>query len=100
PEYWIVDPKRELIRICTQTAGEDGYAHQDFKPGDTIKSVLFPQLNLTVDEIFEPILVEEMLQADKEKQSELQQELAAEKRRSQQLETLLREKGISLDELV
>ncbi|NJN73019.1 MAG: Uma2 family endonuclease [Limnothrix sp. RL_2_0] len=95
PEYWIVDPQRELIRICTQTAGEDGYSHQDFKPGDTIKSVLFPQLNLTVDEIFEPILVEEMIQS----KTELQQELEAEKRRSQQLETLLREKGISLDEL-
>jgi len=61
PEYWIVDyrglggiafigrPKQPTITVC-QLMGED-YVKQRYRLGETISSLLFPQLQLRLDEI-------------------------------------------------
>lgn len=61
-EYWIVDylgiggrryigsPKQPTFTICTMVDGE--YVLQQFRGNDRILSPAFPELQLTVDEIF------------------------------------------------
>ncbi|WP_227873379.1 Uma2 family endonuclease [Aphanothece sacrum] len=63
PEYWIVDylglggkryigfPKQPTITICQLIDGE--YQLQLFKGNDRLISPLFPQLNLTPEQIFQ-----------------------------------------------
>ncbi|MBH8563935.1 Uma2 family endonuclease [Nostoc sp. CENA67] len=63
PEYWIVDyaalggrefigkPKQPTILVCTLEEGE--YQINKFRGNDRIQSLLFPELNLTVQQIFE-----------------------------------------------
>ena len=63
-EYWIVDylglggrryigfPKKPTLTICTLVDGE--YEIQQFCDRSLINSPLFPQLQLTVEEIFSP----------------------------------------------
>ncbi len=49
-EYWIVDPLRELIAVCTLVEGF--YDAVEFRGGEYIISPTFPELNLTADQIF------------------------------------------------
>ncbi|QSJ16370.1 Uma2 family endonuclease [Nostoc sp. UHCC 0702] len=63
PEYWIVDyaalggrefigkPKQPTILVCTLEEGE--YQINKFRENDRIQSLLFPELNLTVQQVFE-----------------------------------------------
>ena len=63
-EYWIVDylglggrryigfPKKPTLTICTLVDGE--YEIQQFSDRSSINSPTFPQLQLTVEEIFNP----------------------------------------------
>ncbi|BAZ53779.1 hypothetical protein NIES4103_64620 [Nostoc sp. NIES-4103] len=63
PEYWIVDyaalggrefigkPKQPTILVGTLEEGE--YQINKFRGNDRIQSLLFPELNLTVQQIFE-----------------------------------------------
>ena len=66
PEYCIVDPKngKQKIRLFALIEGEDGYTYTDFLPGDEIVSVVFPDLVLSVDEILNPPLIEELIKAE------------------------------------
>lgn len=62
PEYWIVDylglggreyigkPKQPTITICTLL--EDEYQKQLFHSNDHLVSVIFPELQLSADQIF------------------------------------------------
>jgi Uma2 family endonuclease len=62
-EYWIVDylglggiryighPKQPTITVCNLI--EDEYQLQSFTSGDRLKSQVFPELNLTVEQIFQ-----------------------------------------------
>ncbi len=62
-EYWLIDylglggvryignPKQPTITICNLIDGE--YQLQQFRSNDQLISTVFPQLNLTVSEIFE-----------------------------------------------
>ncbi len=45
PEYWIVDPDRELVQVGTLTDG--AYQFQTFKGDAAIVSPTFPELNMT-----------------------------------------------------
>ncbi|MFN9175383.1 MAG: Uma2 family endonuclease, partial [Synechocystis sp.] len=61
-EYWIVDylglggrryigsPKQPTLSICVMKAGE--YEIRQFRHGDRLISPLFPDLSLTIDQIF------------------------------------------------
>jgi Uma2 family endonuclease len=51
PEYWIVDPKQQLIRVLT-LRGKTYRIHGDFGSGDRANSVLLPGFSVSVDEVF------------------------------------------------
>lgn len=65
PEYWIVDyaalggkrfignPKQPTISVCQLI--DDEYQLSQYKDNDRIISPTFPQFNLTVQQVFEPI---------------------------------------------
>ncbi|MCC3419801.1 MAG: Uma2 family endonuclease [Microcoleus sp. PH2017_01_SCD_O_A] len=84
PEYCIVDPKcgKQKIRILAFIEGEDGYTHTDFFPGEEIISVVFPDLVLSVDEILNPPLVEELVKAERVRLQESQQQAVIERQRA------------------
>jgi Uma2 family endonuclease len=59
PEYWIVDPARAMVTVLMLVDGlyevveySRGDSLQDDK-GDRIVSALFPQLNLTVEQVLQ-----------------------------------------------
>ncbi|MBE9097085.1 Uma2 family endonuclease [Tychonema sp. LEGE 07203] len=88
PEYCIVDPKngKQKIRLFALIEGEDGYTYTDFLPGEEIVSVVFPYLILSVDEILNPPLVEELIKTE---QAQLQ--------KAERLAARLRELGVDPD---
>ncbi|WP_341734254.1 Uma2 family endonuclease [Microcoleus sp. EPA2] len=88
PEYCIVDPKsgKQKIRLLALIEGEDGYNQTDFFPGEDMVSVVFPDLVLSVDEILNPPLVEELVKAE---QAQLQ--------KAERLAAKLRELGVDPD---
>lgn len=49
PEYWIVDPNREMVRVLTLVDGL--YESVDYRGSDRIQSSLLPELNLTVEQL-------------------------------------------------
>jgi Uma2 family endonuclease len=54
-EYWIVDPRRRVVRVFTRE-GDDGFrAPQEFSAvaGDVLTTALLPGLEIRVSEIFE-----------------------------------------------
>jgi len=59
PEYWIVDPARAMVTVLMLVDGlyevveySGGDSLQDDK-GDRVVSALFPQLNLTVEQVLQ-----------------------------------------------
>ncbi len=87
PEYVIVDPKlgKQKIRLfALLIEGEDGYTYTDFLPGEEIVSVVFPDLVLSVNEILNPPLVEELVKAERAQLQESQQQVVIERQRAQQ----------------
>src|SRR4028119_1326795 len=106
PEYCIVDPKtgKQKIRLFALLEGEEGYTYTDFLPGEEIVSVVFPDLVLSVDEILNPPLVEELVKAENAQLRQLEQEAAMERQRAQEhgqraerLAARLRELGVDPD---
>ncbi|XZN92748.1 MAG: Uma2 family endonuclease [Microcoleus sp.] len=88
PEYCIVDPKngKQKIRLLAFIDGEESYTQTDFLPGEEIISVVFPDFVLSVDEILNPPLVEELVKAE---QAQLQ--------KAERLAAKLRELGVDPD---
>lgn len=50
PEYWIIDPQRQIIRVLTLTG--NSYQSTAFRATEAIVSPTFPELNLTAAEVF------------------------------------------------
>jgi Uma2 family endonuclease len=86
PEYWIVNPNKKIVRILNNPEQEDGYKHCDFVSGENIKSLEFPDLILSVDEIVSPPIVEALVKAEKNEKKQLQLELESEKNDKKQLQ--------------
>jgi Uma2 family endonuclease len=84
PEYCIVDPKlgKQKIRLFALIEGEDGYTYTDFLPGEEIISVVFPDFVLSVDEILNPPLVDELVKAERAQLQESQQQAVIERKRA------------------
>ncbi|HEY9695713.1 MAG TPA: Uma2 family endonuclease [Trichocoleus sp.] len=51
PEYWIVDPVKGRVRVLTLVDGL--YESVDYAGSERILSTLFPELNLTVDQLLQ-----------------------------------------------
>ena len=106
PEYWIVDPDKQRVRILIHPEKEDGYEHVEFQSGQTIRSLQFPNLVLSVNEILSPPIVEDLMKAEQAQLQGLQAQVEQERQRAEQerqraekLAQLLRERGIDPDTL-
>jgi Uma2 family endonuclease len=86
PEYVIVDPKsgKEKIRLLALIEGEESYTQTDFLPGEEIISVVFPDFVLSVDEILNPPLVDELVKAERAQLQESQQQVLIERQRAEE----------------
>jgi Uma2 family endonuclease len=101
PEYCIVDPKtgKQKIRILAFTEGEEGYTQTDFFPGQEIVSVVFPDLVLSVNEILNPPLVEELIKAEQAQLQQFEQQAVTARQRAERLAAKLQELGVDPDSI-
>ncbi len=90
PEYWIVDPKKERVWVLSNPESEDGYERTEFKRGQEITSVQFPELVFSVEQVLSPPVVEELIREEQRTRQQLEQ-------RSERLAAKLRKLGIDPD---
>lgn len=90
PEYWIVDPKKERVWVLSNPESEDGYERTEFKHGQEMISIQFPELVLSVEQVLFPPVVEELIREEQAQQQQLEQ-------RAERLAAKLREMGIDHD---
>ena len=107
PEYWIVDPNRPKIRVCSRPENESSYSHQEFLPGDQVQSVQFAEFILSVNEVLSPPQVEDLIRAEEaqlqqlgqqnqqlgQQNQQLEQQVNSERQRAEILAQRLREMG-------
>ncbi len=67
PSYWIVDPKKKLVRVFTKSRNKEGYTSVDFTVQETIVSSQFDQLVLSVKELLNPPIVEDLIKEEQTK---------------------------------
>ena len=84
--YWIVDPKKKLVRVFTKSRNKEGYTSVDFKEEETIVSSQFDQLVLSVKELLNPPIVEELIKEEQTKIETFQQQAETEQQRAETLE--------------
>ncbi len=91
PSYWIIDPKKKLVRVFTNSKKEEGYDFVDFTEEETIVSSQFPQLVLSVKELLNPPIVEKLIKEEQTTIKTLAQQVETERLRAktfqQQAET-------------
>lgn len=87
PEYWIVDPQKERVWVLTNPESEDGYERTEFRRGQEMISIQFPELNLSVDQVLSPPVVEDLIREEQFERQQLEQ-------RAERLAAKLREMGI------
>lgn len=104
PEYWIVDPNRPKIRVCSRPENEGSYSHQEFLPGQLVQSVQFAEFILSVNEVLSPPLVEDLIREEsvrrqqlEQQNQQLEQQVNLERQRAQRLAQRLREMGADMD---
>lgn len=90
PEYWIIDPKKARVWILTNPESEEGYERTEFIRGQNIRSIQFPELVLSVEEILSPTVVEELIREEQTQRQQLEQ-------KAKRLAAKLREMGIDPD---
>jgi len=69
PEYWIVNSKREHLRVCTSAYPGGPYTYREFVKGERIVSKVLPQLELTVDEVLNPPAVRQLMEQEHARQT-------------------------------
>ena len=84
--YWIVDPKKKLVRVFTKSRNKEGYTSVDFKEEETIVSSQFDQLVLSVKELLNPPIVEELIKEEQTKIETFQQQAETLEQRAETLE--------------
>ena len=111
PEYWIVDATRPKIRVCSRPENESSYSHQEFLPGDRVQSVQFAEFILSVNEVLDPPLVEDLIRQEQAQRQQLEQQnvqleqqnvqleqqVNSERQRAERLVQRLREMGGDVD---
>ncbi|MCU0545316.1 MAG: Uma2 family endonuclease [Oscillatoriaceae cyanobacterium Prado104] len=85
PEYWIVDPNRPKIRLCSRPENESSYFDREFLPGEQVQSVRFPEFILSVDEVLCPPQVEDLIQEEAAQLQQLGQQNQQLEQENQQL---------------
>jgi len=86
PSYWIVDPKKKLVRVFTKSRNKEGYTSVDFTEEKTIVSSQFSQLVLSVKELLNPPIVEELIKEEQTTTKTFQQQAETEQQRAETLE--------------
>ena len=86
PSYWIVDPKKKLVRVFTKSRNKEGYISVDFKEEETIVSSQFDQLVLSVKELLNPPIVEALIKEEQTKIETFQQQAETLEQRAETLE--------------
>lgn len=104
PEYWIVDPNKQKIRVCFNPQNEDGYEHREFLLGQDFRSVEFSELIIPVEQVLSPPNVEDLIREEQQQREELQRQVEEERQRAEtehqraeRLAQRLREMGIDPD---
>ncbi|HEY9702506.1 MAG TPA: Uma2 family endonuclease, partial [Allocoleopsis sp.] len=82
-EYWIVDSKKQLVRLLINDEDEKGYTHIDFFKGENVVSQRFPGLIISVDLLLNPPIVQELINEEKRQFSLLSQNLEAANQRAE-----------------
>lgn len=72
PEYWIVDPKKERVWVLSNPESENAYERTEFKRGQEMISVEFPELVLSVEQVLSPALVEELIREEQAQRQQLE----------------------------
>ena len=106
PEYWIVDPQKKRVRVLANATNEEGYSWVDFSEDSSIVSEQFDQLNLSVQQLLNPPVVEQLIKEEQAKIKTLEQEAETERQRAdnerqraEKLAQRLREMGINPEEI-
>ena len=81
-EYWIVDPKDKLVRVFTNPRNE-GYHWVDFTEDTSIVSPQLPELVLSVKELLNPPVVEQLIKEEQSKIQTFQQQAESERQRAE-----------------
>ncbi len=74
PEYWIINPKKQVIFVLSKPEDDHGYHSQEFKPGEEVISVQFPDFVLSADMILSPPLVQHLIKLEKLEKNQLEVE--------------------------
>jgi Uma2 family endonuclease len=83
PEYWIVDPQKKRVRVLANATHEEGYSWVDFSEDSSIVSTQFDQLDLSVQELLNPPVVEQLIKEEQAKIKTLEQEAQTERQRAE-----------------
>lgn len=104
PEYWIVDPNKFKIRVCSHPENEDGYEHREFLPGQEMQSAQFAEFIFPVNQVLSPPIVEDLIREEQQARQQLEQRANEERQRADEerqradrLAQRLREMGIDPD---
>ncbi len=104
PEYWIVDANQPKIRVCSRPQNEGSYSHQEFLPGQQVRSVQFAEFILSVNQVLCPPLVEDLIREEQGQLQRLEQQNEQLEEQNEQLERQverlaqrLREMGVDID---
>lgn len=96
PEYWIVDPQKSQLWVMNHPEGDFGYSKTEFSLAEKIISSIFPELDLSVDQVLSPPLVENIVAQEKLQQ---QQSLRQAQQQAKLMADKLREMGIDPESL-
>ncbi len=83
PEYWIVDPEKKRVRVLANATNEEGYNWVDFSADSSIVSAQFDQLDLSVQELLNPPVVEQLIKQEQARIKSLEQEAKTERQRAE-----------------
>ena len=82
-EYWIVDAKKKQVRVLVNPSNEEGYGSVDFTEETSIVSNQFKNLVLSVKEVLDPPLVEQLIKEEQAKIKTLEQRAETEHQRAE-----------------
>ena len=83
PEYWIIDPKQQRVRVFTNPTKIEGYSFVDFTEDQSIVSGQFDRLVLSAKELLDPPQVELLMKEEQAKIQAMEQQAILERQRAE-----------------